>query len=188
MSFTITISLCPSSKIAPLTISRTFCWYPFVKNSIALAYRDGVASRPSRSASSPTHSRIVRTASHILASLLSACSLVSSRRSRVPRLGRERPSKSITGLGLRVTVPVVVWPLVTVGFVETIVAVVSGMVGSVGAEAAALEEDLLDFFLGLGAGISRGSRAGADRLSRRSRPLLSLLWCLRFLEERSSPE
>lgn len=37
MSLTMTISLWPSSKMAPLTISRTFCWYPLVKKSMALA-------------------------------------------------------------------------------------------------------------------------------------------------------
>ena len=115
-----TNSLCPSWKIASFTISLTFSWYPFVKNSIALAYRSGVPSSPSRSGSSPTHSRIVRTAPANFWSLAWACSGDSSFLSLVPKpaqhqqspgkmfvcerrrryvLGLLNPSKSITGLG-----------------------------------------------------------------------------------------
>lgn len=179
MSLTMTISLWPSSKMAPLTMSRTFCWYPLVKNSIALAYLSGVASRPSRSASSPTHSRIVRTAPHMRASRLSACSLVSSSRSRVPELGRDSPSKSITGLGDRVTVPLAP---AAVLLAEVVVVVAASVVA-----AAVCDVDFLDFFFLGRSGISRGSRAGALMLSRRSWAPFTL-WCLRFLWlDRSSP-
>jgi hypothetical protein len=88
ISFTITSSLCPSWNIAPFTISRTFSWYPFVKNNIAFAYLSGVPRSPSRSGSSPRHSRIVRTAPEIFCSRAAACSGVSSFRSRVPRPAR----------------------------------------------------------------------------------------------------
>lgn len=58
--------LCPSSsQMASLMISRGVCWYPLVRNSSALAYRDGESRRPGRVGSSPMHSRIVRTAPHI---------------------------------------------------------------------------------------------------------------------------
>src|SRR5687768_12941349 len=47
-------------------MSRAFRWYPFVKYSIALAYRAGESSRPGRLGSSPMHSRMVFTAPQIL--------------------------------------------------------------------------------------------------------------------------
>ena len=88
-----------------------------MKKSIALAYRSGVPKRPSRSGSSPRHSRIVLTAPDNLCRRAAACSGDSSLRSRVPRpvqvnkdtdsitdillLGRLSPSKSMTGLGER---------------------------------------------------------------------------------------
>ena len=85
---------------------------------MARAYLSGVPSSPSRSGSSPTHSRMVLTAPAIFWSRASASTGVASRRSRVPRpgwrgrhdqpvphplvqmlylLGQLRPSKSIGG-------------------------------------------------------------------------------------------
>lgn len=96
------------------------------------------------------------------ASRLSACSLVSSNRSRVPELGRDSPSKSITGLGDRVTVPLAAAPVVEAEVV-TVVSVVAFVC-----------EDFLDFFFLGRSGISRGSRAGALMLSRLSWAPLTL--------------
>jgi len=94
ISFTMTNSLCPSWKIASFTISRTFSWYPFVKNNIAFAYLFGVPRSPSRSGSSPRHSRIVRTAPESFSRRAAACSGVSSFRSRVPRPAKYQTSFS----------------------------------------------------------------------------------------------
>lgn len=117
------------------------------------------------------------------ASRLSACSLVSSSRSRVPELGRDSPSKSITGLGDRVTVPLAAAGAATAPVVVEEVE----LVGAASVDAVAWVVDFLDFFFLGRSGISRGSRAGALMLSRLSWVPLTL-WCLRFLlPDRSSP-
>lgn len=124
---------------------------------------------------------MVRIAPHMRASRLSACSLVSSSRSRVPELGRDSPSKSITGLGDRVTVPL------GAATAPVVVEEEAGRVVAVSVGAVVWAVDFLDFFFLGRSGISRGSRAGALMLSRLSWVPLTL-WCLRFLlPDRSSP-
>lgn len=84
ISLTITSSSWSSWKTAPFIRSRTFSSYPLVKKSIALAYLMGVSRRPSRSGSSPMHSRIVRIAPESLSSRSSVSSGVASFRCLVP--------------------------------------------------------------------------------------------------------
>src|SRR3569833_700687 len=61
---------------------------------MALAYRFGVSPRPCRPGSSPTHSRMVRTASPIMVSLLAPSSGDSSSLARVP-MPKERTYESL---------------------------------------------------------------------------------------------
>ena len=82
-----------------------FSSYPFVKYSIACAYRSGVPFNPSRSGSSPKHSRISRTAFASRVCRWSLSCSVASRRAFAPAAtsqvsyprelhGQERPSRS----------------------------------------------------------------------------------------------
>lgn len=60
MSFTSTICLYSSRKMAEVTICTGSCAYPFVMKAMALATRSGVLSSPSRVGSSPSSERISR--------------------------------------------------------------------------------------------------------------------------------
>mmetsp|Transcript_5266 Transcript_5266/g.14949 ORF Transcript_5266/g.14949 Transcript_5266/m.14949 type:complete len:367 (+) Transcript_5266:147-1247(+) len=79
MSRTTTISLCESSvKTASFVTSAMVWWYPLLRKRRALAHREGVFTKPSRSGFSPMHSNMVRQAEVIFSNFSASAAAAAS--------------------------------------------------------------------------------------------------------------